>query len=91
MDLLNFNLMSIFHTQDGSKDKVLYVRHDSFGCNLAYSLAKQFKDSVFVHWTSGDAQDIRNADPDVFVLECNERYLYPSMHYWYYPAAEPAQ
>lgn len=91
VELLNFNLMSIFHTRDGSKDKVLYVRHDSFGCNLAYSLAKQFKDSVFVHWTSGDAQDIRNVDPDVFVLECNERYLYPSMHYWYYPAAEPAQ
>ena len=91
MDLLNFNLMSIFHTQDGSKDKVLYVRHDSFGGNLAYSLAKQFKDSIFVHWTIGDAQDIRNVDPNVFVLECNERYIYRSTHNWYYPAAEPAQ
>ena len=84
----NFSGESQFNTSDGYSNLTVYAKHDSFGDNMAPYLACQFAYTAMVHHSIGNNDYIRVVNPDVFVLECSERYAYSELSQWYYNAAQ---
>lgn len=63
----------IYHTA-GADPRRLLVRRDSFSTALAPSLATQFENSMWVHLSCFNPQQIFDYNADIFVLEVVERY-----------------
>lgn len=63
----------IYHTANADPRNLL-VRRDSFSTSLAPNLATQFENSIWIHLSSFNPQQIFDYDSDIFVLEIVERY-----------------
>lgn len=64
----------IFHTK-GADSRRLFVRRDSYSTALAPSFAPMFEESMWVHASSFDQQQIFDYQADIFLLEVVERYI----------------
>lgn len=68
----DFSTEFIYHTT-GADPRRLFVRRDSFSTALAPILATQFENSMWVHASIFNQQQIFDYNADIFVLEVVER------------------
>ena len=70
----DFDTEFIYHTP-GADPRTLFVRRDSFSTALAPFIATQFENSILIHSTSFDKQQIFDYKSDIFVYETVERFI----------------